>query len=87
MAHWYCENCGEIREPIEVTYDERCDVCRDSVVWVDVKKSFLFNEAQGDYYERTGEKPLTDVEIEGKHTIIATRKYILFLEAHYSKEK
>lgn len=80
MAHWYCKKCSAKKEPASVTFEENCSDCGTHVNFINTKRGVLFNKAQGDYYELTGEKPMICAGNVSEGTCGGSMGYVRYLE-------
>jgi hypothetical protein len=39
-GYWWCGHCNTVKSPYQVTYYEKCTVCKNQVKWVDCSRTF-----------------------------------------------
>lgn len=80
--HFYCRYCRKTIVLERVVDNNICPSCACSLDLVNVTRSVLFNKLQGEFYEKTGIKPLAH-KAKTKNepaTIVGQMEYVVFLE-------
>ena len=87
-GYWYCNNCKERLQPIDVTYSETCEKCGHPALWIEGKQD-IYTQAEYDAAVNAafvaGYRQCND-EAEYSEDADFTRQEALMLAEEYVKE-
>ena len=80
-AFWYCENCKQEVDPINVTYQELHDTCGHPVEWIDLKPIGNDEEARKARETIENLKPIKNLEVKMNEYDVKRLAEVLAIQA------